>query len=141
MTPFSCILESLDQLKDQRQGFVHRNRSSQHLPFHQFHDDRPLFDSIDCRDVGVIERRQDLGLVGEAVRDDFDGDVAIELGVGGAVHGPHAALPELGGDAVVGDSLRRAHSAMKHGNTSGQAEHFVARRCRILVIWMRPAWL
>ena len=34
---------------------------------------------------------------------DFDGDVAIELGIGGAADGAHAAFAELAADAVVGD--------------------------------------
>src|SRR5262249_32409434 len=39
----------------------------------------------------------------------LDGHVPIELGIGGAIHGAHPALAELGGDLVVGDLEGRGH--------------------------------
>src|SRR5215467_8239670 len=45
----------------------------------------------------------------ESLGQDFDGDVAVQLGVGGAVDGAHAAFAELGPDPVVGDRLFGAH--------------------------------
>jgi len=50
--------------------------------------------------------------VSEAIGEDFDGDVAIQLGIGGAVDGAHAAFAEFGGDAVMGDQLLRACRAI-----------------------------
>jgi hypothetical protein len=36
-------------------------------------------------------------------------DIAIQLAVGSAIHGAHAALAELGGDAMVSDLEGRGH--------------------------------
>jgi hypothetical protein len=69
----------------------------------------------------MVERRQHVRLAGEAreaigvlregLRQDFDRDFAIELGVGCTPDFAHAALAEFGGDAVMGDALLRAHRA------------------------------
>ena len=87
--------------------------------FDQFENKRALFDTVDRRDVGMVQRgqhlrfageaRQAVGIGGENVRQDFDGDVAIELGIGGAIDGAHAAFAEFGDDAVVGDGRARTH--------------------------------
>ena len=69
------------------------------------------------------EAGEAVGVGGEGVGEDFDGDVAIELGVGGAVDGAHAAFAEFGGDAVVGDGGGRAHCAglaSYHARTAGR---------------------
>ena len=73
--------------------------------FHQFEDEGSVFDTVDRRDIGVVQRGQDLGFAGETreaigisgedIRKDFDGDFAIELGIRGAVDGAHAALAEF----------------------------------------------
>ena len=67
----------------------------------------------------MVESGEDLGLAleaghavrvgGEGIRQDFDGDVAIQPGVGGPVNHAHAALAEFAEDLVVGDELLRAH--------------------------------
>ena len=49
------------------------------------------------------EPGETVGIGGEGVGENLDSDVAVEFGVGGAVDGAHAALTELGGDAVVCD--------------------------------------
>ena len=92
---------------------VKRERSGEGLAFDKLHDNGALFDAVDSRDVGVVERREDLRFAGEAgeavgvgsesVGEDFDGDVAGKLGVGGSVDGPHSAFAYFGGDSVVGD--------------------------------------
>ena len=60
-----------------------------------------FLEPMDRRDVGVIQRREDVRLaakpreaffiVGELSGQDFDGDVAAKLGVPGPIHFPHAA--------------------------------------------------
>jgi len=43
-------------------------------------------------------------VLGQGGRQDLDGHLAMELGIGGTVAGAHAALAELGGDLVVADA-------------------------------------
>src|SRR5439155_6421787 len=73
--------------------------------------------------------RHAVGIVREALRQDFDGHVAAELGVGGAVDFAHAAFAQLGGDAVVRDGLR-AHlppGGMRRRSSSNQLTSTVTR--------------
>ena len=59
----------------------------------------------------MIQRRQHLRLAGKAreaigilrerIGKNFNRDAAVEPGILGAVDGPHPALAELGGDAVM----------------------------------------
>jgi hypothetical protein len=68
---------------------------------------------VDRRDVRVIERReharfaveagQTLGVVGDRLGQHLDGHFTAEFGVLGAIHLPHAALAELGGDPKMGE--------------------------------------
>lgn len=81
----------------------------------EFHDDGALFNAEYGSDVGVIERGKDLrfageagetiGVSGEGIWKDFDGDIAIELSVGGAVDSAHSAFAQFSGDAVMSDGL------------------------------------
>jgi len=48
-------------------------------------------------------------VLGKGGRQDLDGHLAMELGIGGTVNGAHAALAELGGDLVVADAGGQAH--------------------------------
>jgi hypothetical protein len=69
------------------------------------------------RDVGMVQRRQDpgfavearqaVGVSGEFGRQDFDRDLAPEPGVARAMHDPHAALANLGGDLAGADAGTR----------------------------------
>ena len=64
-------------------------------------------------DVGMVQRGQGLGLALEAREaggipadaggQHLDRDLAAELGVRRAIHFPHAAFAELGGDPVMSD--------------------------------------
>jgi hypothetical protein len=64
-----------------------------------------VLDTIDGRDVGMVQRRQHLrfpreagealGVLGEEVRQDREGDVAIELPVARAVTSPSPPAPRL----------------------------------------------
>ena len=69
-----------------------RQQVGKRRPFHQLHDQRfdpaAVLESVDVRDVGVIElrervrfareAREPVGIGGKRCRQDFDGDVAIE---------------------------------------------------------------
>jgi hypothetical protein len=70
-----------------------------------------LVEAVDRRDVGMLElgqylglalqARQPLGVVGKRGRQHLDGDVPLQPGVFGAIHLTHAALAQLGDDAIV----------------------------------------
>src|ERR1700681_1404298 len=55
------------------------------------------------------------------------GDVAIEFGIGRAVYGPHTALAEFGGNAVVG-----YRGGWAHGLVFGIVTLLVALGCRVM---------
>ena len=93
------------------------SRSASVGPLDQFHDQRGdtvrLFDAIDRGDVRMIERREHLRFApeaGEAIgiarkirgQQDFDGDLAAELGVAGAVDLAHATRADARHDLVQG---------------------------------------
>ena len=112
-------LEGFGDLSRDGQRLVGRQRPAgnhrrQILASHQFHHERPtaqeLLDAVDRRDTGVIQRRerlrfaseprQALGIAGEKVRQDFDGDVAIESGVARTIHLAHASGTDGDGNFV-----------------------------------------
>ncbi len=51
------------------------------------------------------EAREPLGIAGQRLRQDFQRDVAIELGVMGAIHLAHAPGPDGGDDLVRTDAV------------------------------------
>ena len=63
-----------------------------------------LFDPVDGRDVGMVqdgerlrfarEPRQPIRIIRERVRQDLQGDIAIELRVAGPLHLAHAAFAD-----------------------------------------------
>jgi hypothetical protein len=85
-------------------GFFERQRTLEVGALHQFHHQRALLDAIDGGNVGMIqsgqhlgfalEPRHVLGVIGERRGQHFDGDVAIELAVAGAVDLTHPAGPK-----------------------------------------------
>ena len=115
-------LERGRNLRGDRQGLLDRYRTvgktlREVVAFDELHDqgrrDRPaavawsdLLDAINLRDMRVIQRRERLRLAGEArhplgvrgeqIRQDLDGDVAVEPRVAGAEHFAHAAGTEGG---------------------------------------------
>ncbi len=116
-------LERLGDLARERQRLVNGDRAfrdalGEVFALDELHDDRAsaraLLDAVDLRDVRVVEGGEDLGLAleaGQAVaagpgvaremgRQDFDGDVAIELGVAGAIDLAHRAGAEGADDFV-----------------------------------------
>ena len=48
----------------------------------------------------TLKTRKPIGIRGEQRRQDFDGDLTFELGVGSPIDLPHSALTEKGGDFV-----------------------------------------
>jgi len=63
----------------------------------------------------ALEASQAAGILRENVRQNLDGDLAIQLGVGCPPDFAHAALAELGCDAIAGDGLWRAHGVAVFG--------------------------
>ncbi len=47
-----------------------------------------------------MEPGETFRIIGEDVREDFQGHIPAELRVPGAIHLPHAAFADLGGDGV-----------------------------------------
>ena len=92
-----------------------RDSLCQILAFDEFHHEGTnpagLFEAVDVRDIGMVERserlrlarepRQAIGVARERVREDLQRDVAIELRVAGAVDLSHAAFADQRGDFVV----------------------------------------
>jgi hypothetical protein len=96
-----------------------RDAIGQRRPLDELHDQGvggpAVLQAVDVRNVRVIERgehvclaleaRQPLGILGEDVRQDFQRDVAVELGVAGAIDLAHAARAD-GGDDFIGAEAR-----------------------------------
>ena len=84
------------------------------LSFHQLHDDAggvsDLLEPVNLGDVGVVQRGQDLrlafkprqpiGIVREMVRQQLQGDVALQSRIAAPKDDSHAAFAQLGGDLV-----------------------------------------
>ena len=126
-------LQRLGNLPGDWQGLVERNWSlrdafGQRPPFDQFQDKRMLvgsgvsaafFQAVDGRDVGMIERREHLGLalepdepvtiVDEGLGEDLQRDIAAELCIGRPVHPSHTALAEESDDVVVPEPVPDVH--------------------------------
>src|SRR5207237_367637 len=94
------------------------------LAGNEFHHQGFFLDAVNDRDVWMVERSENLGfaneprevvgIIGQGVGEEFDRDVAIQLGIGGAVHRAHAAFSELRCDLVVANGGGRAHR-IRHG--------------------------
>ena len=116
--------ESRRHLRGDLEGLARRQRPgdqalAQGLALEELHrgegDFAVLAEIEDRQDVRMRQRRDCLGLAletgqrvgvgGEMRRQDLDRHLAVELGVGGAKDLAHAALSELGDDAVVGEGL------------------------------------
>ena len=115
--------ERLRNLRRDRQRINNWNRAvrdaiGQRRPFDQLHHQRDgparLLQAVDVRDVRVVQRRENFGFAlkaGEPVgvrrdrrRQDFDRDLALQVGIGGAVHLTHAAHAEQGDDVIRTES-------------------------------------
>ena len=123
-----------------------REALPERLAFDQLHDDvRGIIDDtqLEHRDqVGMIEGAgrsrlllesfQPVGICREGRRQDFDGDVPVELGVAGAIDLAHAAGAELRDDLVGADPFAdqfSAHFLSAFVQLSITVSEF-AKRCR-----------
>jgi len=114
-----CCLEGFGNLSRDRQRLIERQRPADDLfcegfTLYQLHHQRAhparLFTAMDVRDVGVVERGEDLCLplessealriVREERREDFDSDVAIQTRITGAIDLPHPARANQREDLV-----------------------------------------
>ena len=76
---------------------------SERFAFDQLHHQRAVFEAVDGRDVGMVQRGEDLRLAGKASQalrfvgesgwQDFEGYMAFEYRVAGAIDFAHAARP------------------------------------------------
>jgi hypothetical protein len=115
-------VQGVDELADDRQALVHGQRAGERRAFDQLHDEGALFDTVNLGDIRVIERGEHLrlaveaghavGIGGEGFGQDLEGDVAIQLGVGGAPDFTHATCTQLGRDAVMRNAGMRAHCSI-----------------------------
>ena len=119
-------LEGRGDLRCQRQGLTNRDRSSSDplseiVALDELHDERASacrgFQPVNNRDVRMIERREDLSFALQA-RETFgigcdrrwqhlDRDVAMEVGVAGAIDLTHPPAPMAGDDLIGADARQR----------------------------------
>ena len=111
--------QRLGDLRGDGQRLIDRDRPlsdaiGQGRPLDQLHHQRGVaihpFEAVDRRDVRMIQRRQDFGFAlksGEPLRvtrdglwQHLDGDLSLQVRVGGPVHLAHAACPERADDLV-----------------------------------------
>ena len=109
------------------QGFINGDWSlldpiSQGRPFDQLQYQRPstaaFFDTVDLRDVRMIETGEDLRLAlepsksirifGKRLGQDLQRHLAVELGIGGLPHLTHPTFTNLGGDCAMAESCADA---------------------------------
>ena len=85
--------------------------------------------AVDRGNVRMIQRGQDLSLalepgqplsiLGELLRQDLDGNFALQSGVLGSVHLSHPALTDLLSDLVMGDGLAYQRASRLLGSLCG----------------------
>src|SRR4051812_30964372 len=119
---FVSVFESADELVDQGERLIFGHGTGEVGPFDEFENQSPVLHTVNSGDVRVIELGEELGFTGEAgealgvggerVGEDFDGDLAIELAVGGAIDRTHPAFAELASDSIVCDGLLRSQGIL-----------------------------
>ena len=111
--------ERLGDLSGDVEGFVDRDGAlrdaiRQRRAFHQLHHERDgpvrFLEAVDRGDVGMIQRRQDfrfalearqpLRVTGDRSRQHLDGDLSLQVRIGGPIHHAHAAGAKRRGDFV-----------------------------------------
>src|SRR5262249_42342825 len=78
-----------------------------------------LFKTVDGRDVWMIQRGEDFGFAleaGQAIRicahrrwQHLDGDLSLQIDVGGPVHFAHSAFAELVDDSIWAERITWSH--------------------------------
>ncbi len=88
------------------------------VTLNEFHHERTynprLFEAVDVRDVRMVQRCEGLGFARESsqpigigcerLREDFERDVAIQLGIARAIDLSHAAFADRRGDVVASET-------------------------------------
>ena len=119
-------LERFGDLLRDGQRFIERNRPlrdpvGERRPLDQLHHQRGLavaaFKAVDGRDVRMVQRGEDfrfalepgqpLAVGRHRVGQDLDGDLSLEVGVGGAIDLAHSAHADLRGNFVRAESSAR----------------------------------
>ena len=114
-------------------------RCDRSSPRHQFHhegvDTVRLFQTVNDRDVRMVQRREDFRFTLEAgdsfrvcrerLGQDLDGDIAIELRVAGSVHLAHAPFADLRGDFVNAEACAGGEGHGLRDYTGGAAARTV----------------
>ena len=120
-------VQRIDNMPGNRQRLLDGKRPARDplgeiFAFDQLHHDGSIDDAVDLGDVGVIERRQylrftletsqPLGVSFQRLRQNLQGDVALEDEVFGPIHLAHRTGPDGRGDLVRADlrSRRETHS-------------------------------
>ena len=67
-----------------------------------------------------LESGQPLGILGESLRENLDGDFVLQSGVLGPVHLSHTAFADLFSDLVVGDGLAYQRASKPLGSLSSE---------------------
>jgi len=99
-----------------RRGFDRKFHPRQRRPFHQFHHQIILPDVVEMADIGMVERRDGSRFLAEAVAElfgsDFDGYLAADARIAGAIDFSHPAFAEFGSNLVrsYARSGRQRHS-------------------------------
>ena len=102
-----------------------RNRAARQplreiFPIDELHHQRPIFNAIHLRDVGMIQRRERLRLACESrqalriareqLRKNLDRDIAVQARIAGAIHLPHSTGADVTGDLVRPDTIAALHA-------------------------------
>src|SRR5262249_47238842 len=95
-----------------------RDAVGKRRPLDELHDEKrsvvALLDAVDVRDVGMVQRRQDLRFAAEPRKtirivcnggqQNLDGDAAIQLRIVRVIHSAHPAFTQLLDDAIRADA-------------------------------------
>jgi hypothetical protein len=95
------------------------------------HDAVRLFKTVDAADVGVVQRGEDFRLslktsepvsvCGQSRREDLDGDLTFQLGVGRPIHLAHTAFTDLSSDLVDAEAGTGCER-QKHRDYTGRSD-------------------
>ncbi len=133
-------LERLGDLAGDGQGLLERDRPAlqslgEVFALDELHHERAdavrLLEAVDRGDVRVLklgeelclalEAGEALGVGGEHLGEDLDGDLALQLRVGRAVDDPHPALAEGAGDLVGAECRADLHESPRASRSSRAA--------------------
>ena len=138
--PFSCAASSASAICLAYSRAVARGeRTSKSVARHELHHQRAVFDAVDLRDVGVVQRGEHFGFARKAgepvgvlcqgVGKYLDRDRALQLGVCRAIHVPHPAGAERRDDFIGPESVTSGEGhAWSHAESTGLEELDGTRR-------------